>query len=203
MHTQPLIVAATHTEIAPSIPTLDKHHIPYLITGVGMVATTYSLTRTLVKASFPYILNVGIAGSFVKDMEVGSLIEVRRDTFSELGAEDHDDFRSIEELGFGISSWENIPVDGVETGLRQAQSISVNAVHGNVNSITQLLQRHPDVHAESMEGAAVFYVCTAENIPCLQVRAISNYVEARDKNMWNIPLAVQNLNSWLLGFLGL
>lgn len=203
MHTQPLIVAATQAEIASSIPTLEEHGIPYIITGVGMVATAHSLTRTLSKASFPYVLNVGIAGSFTKELDIGAVVEITKDSFSELGAEDHDVFRSIEELGFGRSSWENMPMEGIATGLPKVAGISVNTVHGNVSSIVQLQQRHIGVQTESMEGAAIFYVCAAEHIPCMQVRGISNYVEPRDKSTWNIPLAVQNLNNWLLSFLGL
>jgi futalosine hydrolase len=45
-----------------------------------------------------------------------------------------------------------------------------------------------------MEGAAVFMVCQHFNIQCIQVRSVSNYVESRNKNNWNIPLAVKNLS---------
>jgi futalosine hydrolase len=48
-----------------------------------------------------------------------------------------------------------------------------------------------------MEGAAFFYACEEANVAALQVRAISNYVEKRNKENWNMPLAVKNLNNWL------
>jgi futalosine hydrolase len=47
-----------------------------------------------------------------------------------------------------------------------------------------------------MEGAAVFYVCLNENIPVLQIRSISNYVEDRDTTKWDIPLAIKQLNKF-------
>jgi futalosine hydrolase len=31
-------------------------------------------------------------------------------------------------------------------------------------------------------------------VKCLQIRSISNYVELRNKENWNIPLAINNLN---------
>lgn len=201
MHTGPMVVAATHAEIAPSIPVLEKHNIPYLITGVGMVATAHGLTRALCAHSVTYILNVGIAGSFSKELELGSLVEVARDSLVELGAEDRGQFRTIEELGFGRSCWNAHSVNGLDTGLTKVDGITVNTVHGNKESIEQILTRYPGIMTESMEGAAVFYVCAEEEMPCLQVRAISNYVEPRDRNRWNIPLAVQNLNAWLMEFL--
>jgi futalosine hydrolase len=40
-----------------------------------------------------------------------------------------------------------------------------------------------------------------ENIPFVQLRAVSNYVEIRDKSKWNIPLAVENLNIQLIEFI--
>ena len=52
-----------------------------------------------------------------------------------------------------------------------------------------------------MEGAALFYVCLHEQIPFLEIRAISNYVELRDPTKWDIPLAIENLTDELFRFL--
>jgi futalosine hydrolase len=77
--------------------------------------------------------------------------------------------------------------------LRQVDAVTVNTVHGNEKSIKSVKRKYnPDI--ESMEGAAFFYVCMMEKIPCIQLRAVSNYVERRNKNSWNIPLAIRNLN---------
>ena len=46
-----------------------------------------------------------------------------------------------------------------------------------------------------MEGAACFMVCEKFNIPCMQIRAISNKVEKRNKTIWDMPLAIKNLNT--------
>jgi futalosine hydrolase len=56
-------------------------------------------------------------------------------------------------------------------------------------------------HIETMEGAAVFYVCLMEHIPFVQIRAISNYVGETNKNLWKIPLAVENLHKTLIDVL--
>jgi futalosine hydrolase len=44
-----------------------------------------------------------------------------------------------------------------------------------------------------MEGASFLFCCLAENIPCAQIRSISNKVEKRNKDAWNFPLALANL----------
>jgi len=59
----------------------------------------------------------------------------------------------------------------------------------------------PLAHVESMEGAAFFYVCMNEHIPCLSLRAVSNRVGERDKNKWNIPLALAELRKMLASIL--
>ena len=43
--------------------------------------------------------------------------------------------------------------------------------------------------------------CQNAGVPCVQLRAISNYVERRNKLAWDIPLAIQNLNIELSNFL--
>jgi futalosine hydrolase len=52
-----------------------------------------------------------------------------------------------------------------------------------------------------MEGAAFHFVCLREEIPFMQIRVVSNYVEPRNKNSWNIPLAIANLNDFLRKYL--
>jgi len=75
--------------------------------------------------------------------------------------------------------------------------LSVNKVHGNSSSIEQL-QKQFDADLESMEGAAFFQACLIEKIPFLQVRSISNYVESRNRDNWDIPGAIEALNEVLI-----
>ncbi|GGH10107.1 futalosine hydrolase [Sphingobacterium alkalisoli] len=195
-----LIVAATKDEILPSIPLLEKRHIPYLITGVGMVATAYHLGKELVNKKYDLILHVGIAGAFGNSKSIGDVVYIYKDRIAELGAEDDQQFLSIEEMGFGTSSWTALIPPHIILDLPHAEAISVNTTHGNEKSILKLKSRFPEVELESMEGAAVYYVAAQEKIAAIQVRAISNYVEKRNKANWNIPLAVKNLNLWLQRF---
>ena len=47
---------------------------------------------------------------------------------------------------------------------------------------------------ETMEGAALHYIGLLEEIPFLQVRALSNYVGERDKSKWVLDKAIEILN---------
>ena len=80
--------------------------------------------------------------------------------------------------------------------LQSVSAITVNTTHGNKASI-DLYKNKFNADLETMEGAAVFYVCFHEKVDCIQIRSISNYVQERDKANWNIPLAIKNLNDKL------
>jgi futalosine hydrolase len=73
----------------------------------------------------------------------------------------------------------------------------VNTVHGNEVSVSKAFERYHPI-TESMEGAAFLLACAEAGVPGAQIRAISNYVERRNREAWNIPLAIQNLNKTAL-----
>lgn len=54
---------------------------------------------------------------------------------------------------------------------------------------------------ESMEGAALHYVCLQENIGFLQLRAASNYIGDRNKKNWRLATAIGHLNAKLIQLL--
>ena len=76
----------------------------------------------------------------------------------------------------------------------------MNTAHGNKHSINALIEKF-GADIETMEGAAVFYVCLMERIPFCEIRSISNYVEERNVANWNIPLAIENLGKILITFI--
>ena len=179
-----LIVAATSSEI-----TSDKiSALPILITGVGMVNTAINLTKELNNNDYDLVINMGVAGCFSDEIKIGDVVEVVDDFFSEIGFEDGKSFLEFSDFDIKIK----YKVEG-KTSLRKVKGITVNTVHGNENSIHNIIERlHPDI--ESMEGATVFKVCEEMEVSCMQIRSISNKVEKRNKENWNLDLAILNLN---------
>lgn len=209
-----LLVAATEQEIKPTLEGLipgfqpgkflvGRHQIKVLITGVGMVSTAFELGKHLATQSYDLAINAGIAGSFDTQLPVGQVLHITDDAFADLGAEDGDNFLSIDDLGFGQAAVSPIaPAKSYKrlTKLQPAKAITVGRVHGNEASIAKTLARlKPQV--ESMEGAAFFYACNQFQLPSVQIRAISNMVERRNREKWNIDLAVKELNDFLTKFL--
>jgi futalosine hydrolase len=204
-----LVVAATLSEVEriyqhfnlPPEAFVQTPKFDLLITGVGMTATAFSLGQHLHKG-YQLILNLGIAGCFDTSIPLGSVLNIVADEFAELGAEDNESFLSITQLGFGKNKYQ-CSYNGITTEvslLPAVNGITVNKVHGYVPSIVAIKQRlNPTT--ESMEGAAVFYAAEKTGTPCLQIRSVSNYVEARNKASWKIGLAVKNLHEWAIQYL--
>ena len=179
----------------------DNKEIQVLITGVGMVNTSVLLGRNL-DTSYDLVLNVGVCGAFDKSMELGQLVHITEDILSEMGAEDGEEFLTYDKLnlpGDFIFSEKFSISDSLINSLVKARGITVNTVHGNDNSIDKVKRLFkPDV--ESMEGAAFFAACNELSQNYVQVRAISNYVEKRDRSKWQMALAIENLNTFLINF---
>ena len=214
-----LIVAATKFEINPLLEQMEivtfaensriikcnykKLRVHCLITGVGMVATTY-YTAKILDNTYDMALNMGICGTFNTDLRIGTVINVQEDCFAEMGAEDGLQFLTMEELKLEavttVTNREQGELSHVLELLPKVSGITVNKVHGNEESIKKIVARfHPVV--ESMEGAAFMFACKLERIPHMQIRAVSNLVEKRNKERWNIPLAIENLNKKIIEFL--
>jgi futalosine hydrolase len=210
-----LIVAATKFEIQPLLDrcrievddseglfsTNSFLDVRVLITGVGMVNTAFWMGKISEK-KFDRIINAGICGSFNRKINIGEVVHVTEDTLSELGAQNDTGFLKYEDLKLGGKNFYHNPLDFPKTihELKKVCSITVNTVHGNEHAINNTIQRYsPDV--ESMEGAAFFRGCENIHNSYYQIRAVSNYVEKRDRSKWDLPLAIKNLNDFLIRFI--
>jgi len=219
-----LLAAATEAEIAPFLGHLHASwtetepgtfagqdvSIHVCITGVGLMATAFSLASLMALHTYDLALQAGIGGAFDSNLPLGSLVTVASEQLGDLGAEDHDEYLDIFSLGFldknGFPFREGVlpatePAPFATEGLPRVSSLSINTVSGNAGTIERR-QRHFGCAIESMEGAAFHYACLRHGIPFLQIRAISNYVTPRDRSKWQIRAAIDALNDWLIALAG-
>jgi futalosine hydrolase len=80
-----------------------------------------------------------------------------------------------------------------KTKLKTVRGISVNQISTSKQMI-KFYRAVFDAVTESMEGAALHYVCLMENLPFVQVRSISNYIGERNKKKWDMNKSIANLN---------
>ncbi|MBI5541886.1 MAG: futalosine hydrolase [Bacteroidia bacterium] len=195
-----LLVSATKPELGSdsSIKKITSAFpdIEILITGIGMVKTTYSLTVAILKSKPDFVLNVGICGSFSKQFSVGSLVNVVSEEFADFGIDDNGKFIPIREKDKVSESGKLENKFAKKIKLPLVKGITVNTVNGQKNVIKKVVSIfNPDV--ESMEGAAVFFVCLMNKIPFAEIRSVSNFVAPRNTSSWNKDLAIDNLNKAL------
>jgi futalosine hydrolase len=203
-------VGATDNDVRLTQHPFARHDLNVLVTGVGMVATAAWCSRALAERRYGLALNVGVCGSFDRNLALGQVVHVVSDRIAELGAEDGDDFLPIEKLNLAESGDapytrtdlvnSSPPANAGLLALPDVTGVTVNTVHGNDRSIADIRERfHPQV--ETMEGAAFMYACMIRGVPFAQVRAVSNFVERRNRSAWRMADAIANLASATLRIL--
>jgi futalosine hydrolase len=184
-----------------------NYEISLLITGIGSVATAWSMKQWLSLNEKPGLaINAGIAGSYNNELLIGDTVMPVSDCFADSGIEDNHEFYTLHEAG--LTSADEFPYkaglliadtsysEKIKGIARPVKAITVNTATGSDKTRNKLLKKFsPDI--ETMEGAAFFYVCIREKIPFLALRAISNKVENRKRKNWNIDLALNNLSEKL------
>ena len=204
-----LVVAATAKEINPFIEltrTGEINNTDILITGIGLTASTYHLAKQLALKKYDLIIQAGVAGSFDLRIPLGAVVAVKQDTIADQSVIELQKLKTLFDLKL-------VPQDQypykkgwlINPNKEVFKKINVKNVKGvSVNQIStskQMIKFYRDVFdpvTESMEGAALHYVCLLENIPFVQIRSISNYIGERNKQKWDMMDSIANLNATLI-----
>jgi futalosine hydrolase len=193
-----LLVASTQFEIEPFLK--EKRHMDVLITGVGIASATYYITKKLLHHHYDLVIQAGVAGLFgnasgVDLPELTEVVAVSKDVFGDLGAYEGGKMKSVNDLQLSNDfEWirnENSLLHKLP--YKKVKGITVNTVTDDFDMIDALQQKWNAV-VESMEGAALHFVCTEKEIPFVQLRSTCNYVGERDKSKWKLSAAIEKLN---------
>ena len=205
-----LVCAATAMEITPFLSeynqAIDNDTIDTLITGIGLTATTYSLTKYLSLRQPDLVLQAGIGGCFDKRIPLATVVAVKQEAIADESVIENKTFKTLFDLK--LVSRNRFPYKNgwlvnthssslqAKTKLRFVKGISINEMTTSKQTIEFYQDAFQPV-TESMEGAALHFTCLMEKIPFLQLRAISNYVGEREKKKWKMQESVNNLNNEL------
>ncbi|MGN6248648.1 MAG: futalosine hydrolase [Ginsengibacter sp.] len=198
-----LIVAATEFEIELFLQQNKTAEV--LITGVGMPATIYHLTKKLLTQKYDLVVQAGIAGTFANHFNLSDVVIAKEDTFGDLAIEENAGIKTLIECGFTgkdefpfSDGWLKNPNQSLnQYSLPLARAVSVNKVSENSPWNEKVMKKF-SAQIESMEGAAFHFVCLQQQVNFLQLRSISNFVGERDKSKWKMKEAINNLNKELL-----
>jgi futalosine hydrolase len=211
-----IITAATVAEWMPSF--LEMNHlytgesqrlkVQFHQSGVGMLASAVAITRMVKEDKPDLIIQAGIAGCFDASAALGKVVVIKDESLADMGVEEDGKWKDIFDLKLEKSSYHpferrKLPNPWLAKfnllKLPEVSAITINEISTNKERILQLVKKY-DPYTESMEGAAVHYVCREANIPFIQMRAVSNYIGERNKANWKIKEAIDNLNQGLLKY---
>lgn len=183
-----------------------KHQIIFHQSGVGMLSTAVSLMKIIASEKPNLIIQVGIAGTFDNSQTLAKVFVIKQESIGDLGVVEKGQWKDI----FDLELQKNNTPPFVKKilpnpWLKQYNNLKLPAVVAvTVNEITsqkirkeQIIQ-HYNPTLESMEGAALHYVCRTMEIPFLQLRATSNYIGERNKTKWLLKESIEILNETLV-----
>ena len=204
-----IIISATDFEVATAkqkIKSKKNSEILFIVTGIGMLATAVNLSKIIYEQKPDFIIQAGIAGCFDESISLGKTMLVEEEFLGDLGVEESGKWKDVFDLKLMKSSIKPFKKKGIinstiyqhnSLDLPTVKAVTVNQISTDKNNIQQLVKKYSPC-LETMEGAALHYVCNLYKTPYLQIRSISNYVGERDKTKWKMKLAIDNLNKNLI-----
>ena len=190
--------------------TLSKQRIALCIGGMGKANAAHAATLLITRFNPEALIIFGIGGAYpASGAAVGELALATEEVAGDEGVITQAGFKDTEYIGIPLVKTDTTAIynrfPAPEQLLRQAQKslskaqtnrvhtgtfVTLSACTGTSARARELESRY---HAlcENMEGAAAAQVASLHNVPWLELRGISNLVEDRDLNKWNIPKAAE------------
>ena len=174
-----------------------------LITGTGIAATIYSVTKYLQHQATELLVQVGTAEAIDNNTECGSVVQIVSDRFADPGngLQEQGDQSAGEKGERTISEppFEDGWLHNKKTGDFLPPAIAVTTLNPELSleQLKMLKNKHPEAGIFTAECAAFFYVGLQENIPFLSIRAISKKFEA-ETTQSEVEKTIKNLNAVLI-----
>ena len=193
---------------------LEGRSVRVVETGMGGVNAAHALTCVLQVWRPALVLQLGVGGAYPESgLRVGDVGLASEENYGDLGVRTSEGWQPAELIGIpvlerGESRYFNrLPLErewvkaagevlvgvdweGEEVGVKSGPFVTVQECSGTDALGMERARRFAAI-CENMEGAAVAHLCLAYGLPFLEVRGISNLVEDRRREAWDLPLAAQ------------
>jgi futalosine hydrolase len=210
-----IITAATNLELAGCVKKASqvfrksKLKISFHATGIGMLASGVHLTKLISEHKPDLIIQMGIAGSYIKTEPLGKVMVVSSESIADLGVREKGVFKDLFETGlqkeneapFKKRKLTNPAIRSLNVLKSDlVAAVTINEITTSPKRIKEIIAAHNPV-LESMEGAALHYVGGLTKTPFIQIRAISNYVGERNKAKWKLKESIEQLEAYVITYL--
>jgi len=198
--------------------TLSGHAIALCAGGMGKANAAHAATLLITKFEPQVLIVFGIGGAYASSgARIGDLALAAEEIAGDEGVLTPEGFKGTQYIGIPLVRTAHALVHNhipaTSTLLRRVHSsLSAHRSPANIhtgkfvtlstctgtNERARELESRYSALCENMEGAAAAQVAVMHNVPWLEVRAISNIVEARDMKQWDIPKAAQEVQQAIL-----
>lgn len=187
---------------------LDGAPVLLLPAGMGKTNAASGVAALLERHEVRGVVSFGVGGAYPgSGLEVGGVALASACVYGDEGVEAPEGWLSTEEMGIpllrgDVCRFNEFPLDPARveraraalaaagTEARVGPFLTVSACSGTAARGAALARRFGAL-CEGMEGAAVAHVAALYDVPCLELRAVSNHVEDRDLSRWRLQGAAE------------
>lgn len=192
--------------------------IVYVVSGMGKTNAAHAATVLIERFSPGLVILFGVGGAYPSSgLEVGDVAVAEKEVYGDEGFQRGNRFHGTECIGIPLLKrgrkryFNEFPLDRklsrktlesarLVTKTAAGTFVTVSTCTGTKARALELEKRLGAI-CENMEGAAVAHVCAIYGIPMIEIRGISNIVENRDKDRWNVTLAAEHCQEVVLNVL--
>lgn len=202
---------------------VGAHPVVLVTGGLGAVNTAQALTCALQGVRPAWVLQIGVGGAFpAAALAVGDLAVADTEYYGDVGVRTAAGWQPAEALGIPLvecdgvalynrfeadASWVAWAVSRLHSraapgGARMAVGpfLTVQECTGTAVLAAERYARWQPI-CENMEGAAAAHICRLYGVPLVEIRGISNVVEDRRRESWDLPGAADRAQRAALALL--
>lgn len=190
--------------------------VVYLISGMGKANAAHAATVLLERFLPDITILFGVGGAYPSaGLKIGDIAVAEKEIYGDEGVILKDGFHATEFIGIPLLKrgkrkyFNEFPLDAKlflkavksfklvtryasrVTEVKSGAFVTVSTCTGTRKRAVELENRFGAI-CENMEGASVAHICALYGAPMIEIRGISNIVEDRDKEKWDIRLAADN-----------
>ena len=169
--------------------------------GIGRTNAAAATTAAILSdGPFAWVMSAGIAGALPNSgLRIGEIVIANKCVYAEEGLMTPDGFQDMKQMGFSLGNFDGntVPVDAwmLEqlSPLGTVGAIATVATCSGTDERAKLVEERTSCICEAMEGAAVVHAANRVSASGIEIRSISNRTGDRDKQEWDIELALNTL----------
>jgi len=187
--------------------------------GPGKINAAAATAALLEKHHPQLVINTGCAGAYIgSGLKIGDMAIASEEVLADEGVIVKSGWKNMNDMDLptldigGERYFNTLPLspDAILTALQVAGNLGVTLMSGRFATVSTCsgteerggeLAGRWQVIAENMEGAAIAQVCLRYGIDSLEIRGISNMVESRNMKNWELTLAVEAAQKFVLNYL--